>query len=160
MQILVGLEVSKHNHITIVDRLPLVSVLVSRLNHKTDLFVALRYQADQVARFVNLRTIFGSFDEVLAIVMQQLELITVCDSLTASPIQSFLILGGLLVELFVKIAHLNFVRLGYSGLCAWVSRTRSFIEVLFEGCVLLKRVVVHLGHNQENEVAHVSLVCL
>ena len=58
MQILFGLHVSENDDVTVIDRLALIAVLVSRLHNEADLLAAVLVELDQVARLVNLRTVF------------------------------------------------------------------------------------------------------
>ena len=98
MQILPSLHVSEDNNITIVHVLSHISILITRLNNKTNKFRPLRIQLDHIAWFVLVRAIFCAFKERLAIIMQQLNFISILDNFSFSPFENLFICFKLLCK--------------------------------------------------------------
>jgi hypothetical protein len=63
VDILIRLDVTEHDDITVVDTLTLIAVLITGLHNEANRLRPLRIQTDQVTAFVELSAVFGSLKE-------------------------------------------------------------------------------------------------
>lgn len=76
------LHVAEDDNVTVVNALPMISVLVTRLYDEAHKFGTLRIKFDHVACLVDVGTVFGALKERLAVIVQQLHFVTVLHNFT------------------------------------------------------------------------------
>jgi len=101
VEVLVVLDISEDDDVLIVNRLTLVAILVARLHYEDDELAALGVEPYHVAGLVKVGAILASLEERLAVIMVELDFVTIFYELALAPFHNFLVVGNLLSELFV-----------------------------------------------------------
>jgi hypothetical protein len=101
VQILVVFNVAEDNHILVVNRLALITILVTRFHYENHQLAALCVLANHVAGLVEISAVLTTFEEGLTVIVIQLNFVAVLNKLALASILDFLVHGDFLGELLV-----------------------------------------------------------